>query len=168
MTKVKKKFPNNILVLLMFVVTTSCANKDNNISRTLLLEQSNELTLANGRELSGLLCEVAEDNWNKNRKTSVEYEQLSKLYSEFENFKEKVKNANRSEMTKIISEQNIKFKDDNAFKLKYFKFKPLNTADYNQLDDEIFKAYTESKISRFYVCSGVIISINHSRIMNSE
>ena len=163
---VKKKFPIKIIfVILIYAIAVSCAKKNNDLSR-LLLEQSNELTLANGRELSGLVTAVAEDNFNQKKETSVEYEQLSKLYSEFVSLKENIKKANRLEMTKIIIKQNIKFKNDNAFKLKYFKFRPVTIDEYNQLDDDVFKSFVESKIMQFYVLSGAIIFKRHWRIMN--
>ena len=123
------------------------------LADTLLLEQSKELVLANHRELYNLLSEITEINLKEKKTTSIEHEKISNLYYELEKFNLRMQDANRLQAGELINQQNAKFKSDSIFRVSGFKFQPVKVEDLNQLNDEIFKVYAFSKISRFYVHS---------------
>ncbi|MGK4568172.1 hypothetical protein [Flavobacterium sp. 3HN19-14] len=160
-----KRFSLFIFTLLIFI---SCQKKEPSLSRNLLLEQSKDLTLANHREISGLLSKIAEENLEEKKQTSPEYEQILKLYDEFGKFELNIQNAERAEIVDMIDLQNIRFKNDEAFKAKYFKFKPMKVEEFNQLDDEVFKFYALSKITRFYVDAAGYIFVKREHKYRAE
>ncbi|WP_396179196.1 hypothetical protein [Flavobacterium sp.] len=123
------------------------------LADALLLEQSKELVVANHRELYNLLSEITEINLKEKKITSIEHEKIFNLYYEFEKFNLRMQDANRLQAGELINQQNAKFKEDNIFRVSGFKFQPVKVEDLNQLNDEIFKVYAVSKISRFYVHS---------------
>lgn len=137
----------------MLLICVACQKKDNSLSSTLLLEQSKELILSNQRELNGLKSALAEINLNEKKQTSDEYEKISNLYDELEKFNLSIQNADRKLAIELINHQNAKFKNDTIFKVPGFKFQLVNVEELNQLDDEVFKVYAVSKISKFYVQS---------------
>lgn len=154
-----------VLAMLFFI---SCEKKADALSRTLLIEQSKQLSMAYQRELSGLMSKIAEENLNEKRATSKEYNQIFKLYNELEKFDFNLKNANRTKVIKMIIEQNNKFKNDNAFKHKYRQFIPVKPEALKQLDDEVFKFYTLSKISEFYLHSAGTIFVKRKHANRAE
>ncbi|WP_163394781.1 hypothetical protein [Flavobacterium limi] len=151
------------LVIILFI---SCEKRNNNLSRTLLLEQSEKLITANQRDLNGLLSQIAKENLDQKKGTSVEYQKISKLYNELEKIEFDIKKSNRKQFEEIVSQQNIKFKDDYAFKSKFLT--PIKVEDLQQLDDEVFKFYVVSKISEFYLYSAGDIFVQRDHVNQAE
>ncbi len=141
------------LLIIILLVNSACQKKENNLSNTLLLEQSKQLTLANKRELQGLLSSIWSINLSEKKQTSIETQKIENLFKEFEEFELKIQKVDRKKAIELINQQNAKFKNDIVFNIPGFIFKPLVVEELNELNDEVFKFYAVSKISNFYLNS---------------
>lgn len=150
------------LLTFILLVISGCQKEEINLSTALLLEQSKELTLANKREFHGLLSAIWSINLEEKKRTSVETEKLENLFDEFEKFELRLEKANRTKAVELINQQYAKFKNDIVFKIPGFVFKPLIAEDLDKLNDDVFKAYAASKISRLYLDSAGYIFTSRS------
>ena len=160
----KNLFSIKKILLLTFIllIISACQKREINFSNALILEQSKELTLANKREFHGLLSAIYSINLEENKQTSVETKKLENLFAEFEKFELKLQKANRAKSIELIDKEYAKFKNDVVFNIPGFVFKPLVTEELNKLNDDVFKSYATSKISRLYLDSAGYIFTSRS------
>ncbi|MFC4817514.1 hypothetical protein [Flavobacterium sp. GCM10023249] len=150
------------LMLLIVLVNFACQKQENHHSNTLLLEQSKELTIANKRELHHLLSSIWSINVREKKQTSIETQKIENLYTEFENFELKIQKSDRKKAIELINQQNAKFKNDSVYNIPGFIFKPIVIEELNELNDDVFKSYSISKISNFYLVSAGYIFTSRS------
>jgi hypothetical protein len=131
--------------------------KHDNISDKLIIEQSEDLTLAFGRELWGMQSEVQVAQI-RGCEINDEAKESESLIADYQTFLEKMEKASRTEISEIIKIESKKLKQRTAYRMNYFKFKQININGLEGLSDKAFKCYAKSRIAeKYWECTGTVM-----------
>lgn len=147
-------------IILLFVISIffSCNKvKRDVISDKLIIEQSEDLTLAFGRELYTMMSEVQSAQM-RGCELKDEARESEALFLDYQAFLEKMNKASRDQISEIVKAESKKLQARTAYKMKYYKFKQVDIDGLEALSDKAFNSYVKSKIAeKYWECTGTIM-----------